>query len=158
MEFLQHLLATILIRKWKHSDGTVCAQTDSELVDFIHQHDVILHVVNPSLAKPGSLVTWASCFCLGRHVFLRTNESGCVSRSTILHEIGHRVQSKRYGLLYLMIIGVPSFFRNMLYRSRYRPLKVGYYDRWPEKQASLIGERLIPQLKKNSYYFCGFSK
>lgn len=59
------------------------------------------------------------------------------------HEWGHSLQSRRYGLLYLPLVGVPSVLRvgyaiahKHLFNRRWN----GYYSGWPERQADLLGK------------------
>jgi len=52
-----------------------------------------------------------------------------------VHEIGHAIKSKKQGLFYLLLSGIPSAFRNILNRI----FKFGpewYYGKYPEKQAN----------------------
>lgn len=60
------------------------------------------------------------------------------SSVTVAHEYGHCVQSKRWGPLYLFVIGLPSLLNNL--RSRYDDkIKTEYYNLYPEKQADALG-------------------
>jgi hypothetical protein len=58
------------------------------------------------------------------------------------HEWGHSVQSRTFGPLYLLIVGVPSALR-VFYAAMYRFFKGrrwgGYYDGWPENAADRLG-------------------
>lgn len=58
------------------------------------------------------------------------------------HELGHSVQSRWLGPLYLPLVGVPSSMR-VLYAIAYRKVKgerwAHYYDGWPENSADRLG-------------------
>ena len=58
------------------------------------------------------------------------------------HEYGHTFQSRWFGPLYLLLVGVPSLGRG-IYRVLYRELTGrrwrGYFDGWPEAQADRLG-------------------
>ncbi len=54
---------------------------------------------------------------------------------TVAHETGHQVQSRRWGWLYLLTVGLWSGIRCELHL--YRP--GNYYKHWPEKQADRLG-------------------
>lgn len=58
------------------------------------------------------------------------------------HEYGHAVQSRRWGPLYLPVIGVPSVMR-VAYAIGHKTLTgqrwAHYYDGFPEKQADELG-------------------
>ena len=78
---------------------------------------------------------------LGRYIILQED---CAYPDTIKHEIGHSIQSKCLGPLYLLVVGLPSIARNILdriglknwdYNKRYK----WYYSSWPEKQADKLG-------------------
>ncbi|MBP7460321.1 MAG: hypothetical protein KBA26_03455 [Candidatus Delongbacteria bacterium] len=67
----------------------------------------------------------------------------CRNRTDILrHELGHSVQSKILGPLYLLIVGIPSACR-YLYALRYFQAKkqvwTGYYHGYPEAWADRLG-------------------
>ena len=57
----------------------------------------------------------------------------------IKHEYGHTIQSKRLGLLYLLVIGLPSFLWAWL-GDKYREKNgVSYYAFYTEKWADKLG-------------------
>lgn len=65
---------------------------------------------------------------LGCFIFLSTY---CAKReTTIAHEYGHVVDSKRFSWLYLFIIGIPSLLNAWL------KFTECYYDFWTEKRAN----------------------
>jgi len=80
----------------------------------------------------GSFVFW----CPDNHPV------GARERWTRAHEFGHTVQSRAFGPLYLLIVGLPSVSRAAYslwcLRRTGRPW-AGYYDGWPEKQADRLG-------------------
>jgi|ERR1051326_6652195 hypothetical protein len=58
------------------------------------------------------------------------------------HEYGHTFQSRWFGPLYLLLVGVPSVarvFYSRLYRRFTGEYWMGYFDGWPEKQADRLG-------------------
>lgn len=64
--------------------------------------------------------------------------------TSIQHEKGHQVQSKRLGWLYLIVIGLPSAIRNLYDRKfhknwSYTRREIWYYSHFPEKQADKYG-------------------
>ena len=77
---------------------------------------------------------------LGKYIILKTTND-----NTIKHEYGHSIQSRKWGWLYLFVIGIPSVANNLWDRyfhkkwSREKRIK-WYYSRWPEKQADLLGK------------------
>lgn len=68
---------------------------------------------------------------LGRYVFINPFE-----RDLILHEWGHSIQSIILGPFYLIVIGIPSFIWNHIYRSSW---KKSYYWFWTERWANKLG-------------------
>lgn len=58
-------------------------------------------------------------------------------QESIKHESGHGVQSKWWGPLYLLTVGIVSAIWNLLHRSIYKYLS--YYSVWPENQANELG-------------------
>jgi len=60
------------------------------------------------------------------------------------HEYGHCIQSKIFGPLYLIIIGIPSITMNILssysYEHGSKTFWRNYYKRWPENWADKLGK------------------
>ena len=67
---------------------------------------LIKYIVRAELLY-SSLYVWKlrSGLSLGNYIFVNEH---CAD-STILHELGHRKQSRILGPLYLLVIGIPSF-------------------------------------------------
>lgn len=66
------------------------------------------------------------------------------SFTDVKHERGHQEQSKRWGWLYLIVIGLPSALRNLydqfFHRDwSYKEREIWYYSHFPEKQADTLG-------------------
>lgn len=67
---------------------------------------------------------------LGRYVIVSRND-----RVGVAHELGHCVQSRRLGWIYLLTVGLVSGLRaglNLYQRGH-------YYDGWPEDRADRLG-------------------
>jgi len=56
----------------------------------------------------------------------------------VAHEYGHSIQSMYFGPLYLLVIGLPSLFFNILTRVGILKRET-YYDRYPENWANKLG-------------------
>lgn len=56
----------------------------------------------------------------------------------LAHEYGHIRQSRYFGPLYLIVIGLPSILRALEWRLCKKPI-AEYYDGWPEKWADKLG-------------------
>lgn len=69
---------------------------------------------------------------LGDHIIV-----GGINEKGIRHEFGHCIQSRRWGWLYLLVIGLPSLLHACLHDCS----KVGktYYHFWTEKNADKLG-------------------
>ncbi len=59
--------------------------------------------------------------------------TGSKRQITLDHEYGHTVQSKKWGPLYLIIVGITS-----LYHTQFTP-NDKYYTVWPENEADKLG-------------------
>ena len=65
--------------------------------------------------------------------------------NTVNHEHGHQIQSKYFGPLYLLVIGITSaIFNNLLDRLMHKSWSYSkrinwYYNRFPEKWADNLG-------------------
>lgn len=65
--------------------------------------------------------------------------------SVVLHEHGHSIQSRMWGPLYLLAVGIPSaVFNNLWDRLFHKKWSAAqrthwYYSRYPEKQADMLG-------------------
>lgn len=81
---------------------------------------------------------------LGSIIFWSETDSAVIKikENNLEHEFGHSIQSKIFGPLYLLIIGIPSIMR-VMYGSLYYLVKkkkwVNYYEGYPEKWADTLG-------------------
>ena len=77
---------------------------------------------------------------LGNYVFVGLNSE---YRKTVKHELGHTIQSKILGPLYLIVIGIPSITYCGLRRLFPSLRKKNYYDFYTEKWANSLSEKYI---------------
>lgn len=77
---------------------------------------------------------------LGNYVFVGLNSE---YRKTVKHELGHTIQSKILGPLYLIVIGIPSITYCGLRRLFPLLRKKNYYDFYTEKWANNLSEKYI---------------
>lgn len=70
---------------------------------------------------------------VGKRIIMDSDKR--VRDNILLHEYGHQIQSKRFGLLYLIIIGIPSLIGNIVHRF----YKFNYYKQPWEHNASVLG-------------------
>lgn len=77
---------------------------------------------------------------LGNYVFVGLNSE---YKETVKHELGHTIQSKILGPLYLIIIGIPSITYCGLRRLFSSLRKKNYYDFYTEKWANNLSEKYI---------------
>ena len=77
---------------------------------------------------------------LGNYVFVGLNSE---YKETVKHELGHTIQSKILGPLYLIIIGIPSITYCSLRRMFPSLRKKNYYDFFSEKSANYLSKRYI---------------
>ncbi|MBN2535499.1 MAG: hypothetical protein JXB88_21650 [Spirochaetales bacterium] len=73
---------------------------------------------------------------LGKYIIL--NESEIDNDTTLKHEYGHTKQSIMSGLFYLLIVGIPSIIRNIIWRIKKLPTS-DYYKGFPEDWADRLG-------------------
>ena len=77
---------------------------------------------------------------LGNYVFVGLNSE---YRKTVKHELGHTIQSKILGPLYLIVIGIPSITYCGLRRIFPSLRKKNYYNFYTEKWANYLSEKYI---------------
>lgn len=77
---------------------------------------------------------------LGNYVFVGLNSE---YRKTVKHELGHTIQSKILGPLYLIVIGIPSITYCGLRRMFPSLRKKNYYDFYTERWANNLSEKYI---------------
>ena len=77
---------------------------------------------------------------LGNYVFVGLNSE---YRKTVKHELGHTIQSKILGPLYLIVIGIPSITYCGLRRIFHSLRRKNYYDFYTEKTANYLSEKYI---------------
>jgi hypothetical protein len=85
--------------------------------------------------------SYISGVSLGEYIILREGHS----ETTLDHEYGHTVQSRIFGPLYLIVIGIPSAVFNNLWDRKFHKTWTDqkriewYYSRYPEKWADRLG-------------------
>lgn len=92
-------------------------------------------------------IFYAPCFkagaTLGQYIILDPvwqNASRTYFMNTVKHEYGHSIQSKYLGWFYLLVVGLPSVFRNILNRINNKKFNhKWYYSGYPEKWADKLG-------------------
>ena len=77
---------------------------------------------------------------LGNYVFVGLNSE---YRKTVKHELGHTIQSKILGPLYLIVIGIPSITYCGLRRLFLSLRKKNYYNFYTERTANNLSEKYI---------------
>lgn len=77
---------------------------------------------------------------LGNYVFVGLNSE---YRETVKHELGHTIQSKILGPLYLIIIGIPSITYCSLRRLFPSLRRKNYYNFYTERWANSLSEKYI---------------
>lgn len=77
---------------------------------------------------------------LGNYVFVGLNSE---YKETVKHELGHTIQSKILGPLYLIVIGIPSITYCGLRRLFPSLRRKNYYDFYTEKLANNLSEKYI---------------
>ena len=77
---------------------------------------------------------------LGDYVFVGLNSE---YKETVKHELGHTIQSKILGPLYLIVIGIPSITYCGLRRIFPSLRKKNYYNFYTEKWANNLSEKYI---------------
>ena len=77
---------------------------------------------------------------LGNYVFVGLNSE---YKETVKHELGHTIQSKILGPLYLIVIGIPSITYCGLRRLFPSLRKKNYYSFYTEKWANNLSEKYI---------------
>lgn len=77
---------------------------------------------------------------LGNYVFVGLNSE---YKKTVKHELGHTIQSKILGPLYLIVIGIPSITYCGLRRLFPSLRKKNYYNFYTEKWANNLSEKYI---------------
>jgi len=126
----QHLLALALIRLL---GAKKCLYQSGATGDLVRYYWLYI----PS----GWFSAFISGVSLGQYIILPEKSA---DRITILHEHGHSRQSAILGLLYLIVVGIPSVLGNLWDRLLHRSWTSAqrqkwYYSRWPEKQADRLG-------------------
>ncbi len=72
---------------------------------------------------------------LGRFLFVG---EAFLTETAVRHEYGHTLQGYRRGPFYLLFEGVTSFVQAALSMA-FPSFAAGYYDRWPENEADVLG-------------------
>lgn len=78
--------------------------------------------------------SFRSCWSMGPFIFVHRNQPDYILR----HETGHSVQSVYLGLVYLLVIGIPSATL-LTIRRRKNKSSEWYYSHYPENWANRLG-------------------
>ena len=88
--------------------------------------------------------SYLTCFSLGEFIFFRWNDIGAWDwHETQKHEMGHSVQSRILGPLYLILIALPSVIWNAMSRMNNKMgqwMSIHYYDTPWEHLADVHGK------------------
>jgi len=74
-------------------------------------------------------------------VFIFLNDKDIEDIRPIKHEYGHLLQSVYLGWFYLIIVGIPSLIRSLVWKI-FKLKNIRYYEGYPEKWADCLGEKL----------------
>ena len=102
--------------------------------------------------RPWYSVSWNDCYfteklkyaiSLGTYTIAPREEYNNIC--VMWHERGHRLQSKKYGWLYLPVVFIPAAFRDLWDKVAHRKWshwkrEKWYYSGFPEKQADELGK------------------
>ena len=131
----QNLLALFLIAisKDKIKREFVCNDGSSVTIYFVN-------------SVFGAGVSLGDYILLDKSCYLGLYTAACNTFiNTVNHEHGHQIQSKYFGPLYLLVIGIASaIFNNLLDRLMHKSWSYSkrinwYYNRFPEKWADNLG-------------------
>jgi hypothetical protein len=75
-------------------------------------------------------------------IFIFLNEKDIEDISSVKHEYGHSLQSFYLGWFYLIIIGIPSALRSLIW-NMFKLKNISYYNGYPEKWADDLGKKLV---------------
>ena len=94
--------------------------------------------------KDAKVYTWKlrSGISLGQFIFLPYKDESVDNfyvQQNIKHEYGHCVQSKYLGLLYLLVIGLPSLIWAQCFEGYRKKNNISYYSFYTEKSADKLG-------------------
>lgn len=80
---------------------------------------------------------------LGEYIFIpiddKSKEQTPYVQDYIKHEYGHTLQSKRLGLIYLLVIGIPSFIWAACFDNYRLKNNISYYSFYTESWADKLG-------------------
>ena len=79
---------------------------------------------------------------LSTHIFLPFENLTMSEYQTeyIKHEYGHTIQSRKFGPLYLLVIGLPSIIWAGCFKNYRKKYSVSYYDFYTEAWAIKLGD------------------
>lgn len=75
---------------------------------------------------------------LGEYVFLCPSHWN--NEKMLKHEMGHRIQSRKLGWLYLLVIGIPSIIWAGCFEGYRKKHNISYYAFYTERWANKLGD------------------
>ena len=109
-ELPQNVVGRIVSRQWKKRLGLLGDKAINGIEELEKEHGVKIYFVTQKSQKSDKLLKGVSGFSLGKYICLNDRSN----LTTVRHEIGHSIQSRKLKWLYLPVIGIWSaVFCNM---------------------------------------------
>jgi hypothetical protein len=135
----QEILGYVLSRVWKKELDLLPDEVISNVQETEKEQGVKIYVVSGSLHVRHKYLKYVSAFSIGRYICITDFHN----EVTVRHELGHSIQSRYLGPLYLLLVGVPSVYGNLASRKQVgwtaEEKMFWYYSRYPENWADKLG-------------------
>jgi hypothetical protein len=136
----QEIVGYILSRIWKKELDLLPDEVISNVQDTERENGVKIYVVSGATHLKHKYLKYLSAFSIGRYICMTDFHN----ELTVLHELGHTIQSRYLGPLYLLLVGIPSIYGNLINQTKHANWTAGekiiwYYTRYPENWADKLG-------------------
>jgi len=139
-ELPQNIFGRISSRAWKKWLEIIPDSTIGFIQDLEQQYGVKIYVVTKESHDKHWLLKDVCSHSSGKYICVVFSKNFDFFKQLVMHEIGHALQSKDLGWLYLPAVGAPSVSRNMWNRYMHKSWtqekrEAWYYGGWPENNA-----------------------
>jgi len=140
-ELPQNIIGRASSRLWKHKLEVIPDEKIANVQKLEAQYNLKIYVVTAESHNSHVFLKYINSHSCGKYICI----IGYNNLETVMcHEIGHSLQSKKYKLLFLFKVGIPSFtycFWDKFFHAKwdYKKRNEAYYSKPWEKEADVLG-------------------
>ena len=140
-ELPQNIVGRISSRMWKRDLDVIPDKNVARVEELEARYKLKIYVVTSKSHDSHKFLKYINSHSCGKYICVIGYSN---LETTILHEVGHAIQSKKYKWLYLFIVGIPSAvycFWDKVFHKKWDAKKRNekYYSKPWEREADELG-------------------